>query len=107
MDKASRMYALVERQASSGQSIKDFCITEGISYATFHYWRRKSLSHREATPHSEGFISLRCLTSSESAVADLNLEVRLPGGLHLSFGQSDLERVADLLVRLDRRYAEL
>ncbi|WP_116106150.1 IS66 family insertion sequence element accessory protein TnpA [Lewinella sp. IMCC34191] len=45
------MYALVEHQASSGHSIKDFCAEAGISYATFHYWRSKfRLSGRRLRP---------------------------------------------------------
>ena len=107
VDKAKKMFALVERQASSGQSIKDFCAEAGISYATFHYWRRKSIPQRESTPASEGFLSLRCSASPEAMAASVTLEVSLPGGLRLLFGQSHPQRVAELLAHLDRRYAKL
>jgi hypothetical protein len=104
VDKTNRMYALVKRQASSGQSIKDFCAIEGISYATFHYWRCKSRPRADSVPVDEGFVSLRCLPPTPAAPT---LEVSLPGGLRLSFADGDPERLVEFLVRLDRRYAEL
>ncbi len=103
VDKANRMISLVERQATSGQSIKDFCADEGISYATFHYWRRKSRPRPDSSPVDEGFVSLRCSPPPPAAPA---LEVCLPGGLRLSFADPDPEYLVELLVRLDRRYAE-
>lgn len=106
VNKANRMYTLVDRQATSGKSIKDFCAAEGISYATFHYWRRKSSSHQESASPAGGFISLRCSPTLESGDVT-RLTVRLPGGLRLSFADPDPEHFVELLVRLDRRYAEL
>ncbi|WP_232830206.1 IS66 family insertion sequence element accessory protein TnpA [Lewinella sp. IMCC34191] len=98
MDKANRMISLVDRQATSGKSIKDFCADEGISYATFHYWRRKSRPRPDSAPVGEGFVSLRCPLSAA-------LEVSLPGGLRLSFADTNPEHLVELLERLDRRYA--
>ncbi|WP_168797646.1 IS66 family insertion sequence element accessory protein TnpA, partial [Neolewinella litorea] len=107
MDKAKRIQALVERQASSGQSIKDFCAEAGISYATFHYWRRKSRTLRQAPSADVGFISLKCSPPppEPAAAAAATLEVSLPGGLRLSISGIDPERLTDLLHRLDQRYA--
>ncbi len=104
VDKANSMYVLVERHAASGQSIKDFCAAEGISYATFHYWRRKSRPRPDPAPVDEGFVSLRCSPLPSAAPT---LEVSLPGGLRMSFADPDPEHLVELLVRLDRRYAEL
>ena len=102
VDKANRMISLVERQATSGQSIKDFCADEGISYATFHYWRRKSRPRPDPAPVDEGFVSLRCSPPSAAPT----LKVSLPGGLRLSFADPDPEHLVELLVHLDRRYAK-
>lgn len=57
---------------------------------------------------SAGFISLRCAVSPRSAVAGAEtLEIGLSGGLRLSLSGSDTQQVADLVVLLDRRYADL
>ncbi|THH34193.1 IS66 family insertion sequence element accessory protein TnpA, partial [Neolewinella litorea] len=75
MDKASRMYALLDRQATSGKTIKDFCTTEGISYATFHYWRRRRRRRDSPQPEPavvgrDGFINLRCSPPQEGITGD-------------------------------------
>ena len=107
MDKASRMYALLDREATSGKIIKDFCVEAGLSYATFHYWRRRRRASATPSPTSQasdGFITLNCSTPQHSTAATLTVE--LPGGLQLKLIGGDLDRLADLLARLDRRYAE-
>ena len=37
----SRWRELVSRQASSGMSVREFCVTEGISEPSFYSWRRR------------------------------------------------------------------
>lgn len=38
---AAEWSALIERQAESGLSQRDFCVTEGLAVSTFTYWKRK------------------------------------------------------------------
>lgn len=47
---ASEWSALIERQAASGLSQRDFCDTEGLAVSTFTYWKRKLAGGPVAKP---------------------------------------------------------
>ncbi|MEN2776628.1 transposase, partial [Acetivibrio clariflavus] len=37
----SRWAQLIQNRLESGQSIKEFCRTNGVSKATYYYWQKK------------------------------------------------------------------
>ena len=39
--KATKMFALLDAQAASGQTIKSFCAEQDISPSRFHYWQKR------------------------------------------------------------------
>lgn len=98
MTKEEQMYALLDQQAGSGQTIRDFCKEQNMSPAKFQYWRqrrRKQGSLRQVGDNSKGFTTL-------IAQPDPKLRICLSGGLELSFATADLIPAATLILELDR-----
>ncbi|MCB0641248.1 MAG: hypothetical protein KDC44_06390 [Phaeodactylibacter sp.] len=68
---------LVEAQASSHESIVEFCRTRGLNRPTFQYWRGK-LKSVAAEP--EGFVTLRPAGSGRILIRyGGDVEIELPG----------------------------
>lgn len=71
---------LLEAQESSGLSIKDFCISQDISVASFYQWRHRL----QGSKASEG----RLFSPIEIQEKPLgSITVELPGGVLLRFSQ--------------------
>lgn len=100
--------AMVNRQASSGLSIREFCRKEGVSEPSFYMWRKKlgepsrrkaraeSLNHRGAeSRNGREFIPLSLLETSGSVevVHPLGYWVRITGEANIT----SLERILDVL----------
>lgn len=71
---ASEWSELVERQAVSGLSQRDFCEAEGIALSTFTYWKRKlagiSATRDLAETAQPLFTPIRALPDTVDASAD-------------------------------------
>jgi hypothetical protein len=102
MTKAERMYALIDARAASGKTVVAYCAEIGISRAKYNYWQLKR--KRAAAGDSTGFVRLQA--PKEQTPAAEALRLTLPGGLLLSVADGSLGRLADLLLQMDRRYAE-
>lgn len=48
----ARWREILERQAGSGQSVRRFCASEGISEPSFYTWRKKLRERQEGGPRS-------------------------------------------------------
>ena len=79
LDSASWLM-LLEVQASSGLSIKEFCAVQGISVASFYQWRRRLQQGKVA---DEGLFSQILVEEKPST----GITVELPGGVLLRFSQ--------------------
>ncbi|MBN2473938.1 MAG: hypothetical protein JXB62_04990 [Pirellulales bacterium] len=88
---------LIGRQQGSGQSIKAFCVEEGVSEASFFAWRAE-LSKRDREEVSE-FAPVQLLTSRRGCVEILLSDpprVRVEPGF-------DLQTLRDVLAILEKR----
>lgn len=82
------MFPLIEQWQSSEQTQKAFCAAHDISVSVLAYWLRRYRDHH-ADPSNEsgGFIAVRRDPVQLSDSAPSALEVRLPSGVVLRFGQ--------------------
>ncbi len=82
--KAKQWRERMERYAVSGQQIKAFCQTEGVSEAVFYRWRQRLA---DAVPSGgAGFIAVQATpdnVASASKAAQWELRVELGDGLVL------------------------
>ena len=49
---------LLKRQASSGQSVREFCVAEGVSQPSFYAWRRRLREQNGESTRAESVSSL-------------------------------------------------
>ncbi len=84
--------ALLERFASSGQTVTTFCQREAVSVASFYRWRSLLGSGLDAGPvpvvsalplTKTGFVDLGPLIATESSWPHVELHLDLGGGLML------------------------
>jgi len=76
--------ARLQEQASSGLGIKPWCVREGITESSFHYWRKRLASPPMAT-------RLIALPMS-AAHSELMLELRTPHGYVIRLSSQDQVR---------------
>ena len=107
---------LLQRQARSGLSIAAFCRSEGVSEATFHWWKR-TLRRREAdsprrrrnasavcngSEASPSFVPVRITEDYRPGAIEVvwpnGLSARVPSGCDVAQVQGVLE-VVDTLAR--------
>ncbi|HKL71748.1 MAG TPA: hypothetical protein VJ855_03750 [Marinilabiliaceae bacterium] len=50
--------SVYDRFESSGLSVKDFCINEGIYTSKFYYWLKKLRDQQQESEHSSGFVPI-------------------------------------------------
>lgn len=103
------------RFSNSGQSVVEFCRTEGVSQPSFYGWRKKlkavgvsakSIGEHDALVRVVTPVRPRNLSRFESVSLDSHsigaagLKVRLPGGIELELGDdpSVIETVVKQLV---------
>lgn len=82
---AAQWKQIITRYEHSDQSQREFCLTEGISLATFLRWRRRLGAQAVAPPRrdvsspSGDFVQL----TAPSPQAGWSIELELPGGCTL------------------------
>jgi len=104
----ARWRKLIERQQSSGTSIRGFCRGRGITESAFHYWRRE-LRRRDAErqqrtepePSAEpAFLPVR-ITDPDDGDASGVIEIIRPDGWQVAVrGAVDRQALADVLAAL-------
>ena len=80
---------LVERFATAGANVEQFCRREGVSRNSFERWRTRLAANRTqagvATKSSTGFVDLGTLGAGSSALsAGLEVRIDLGGGVTLT-----------------------
>jgi putative transposase len=105
---------ILERQQSSGLSIKDFCSNESYTVSSFHYWKSKFGLTRPYNNHSR-LTAVEKLTpisfnlpekksAPETALSGSSkgeIRIKLPGGIQVSFiGTSQTEAAINLLAQI-------
>jgi hypothetical protein len=81
-EKESYWRGHVERQSSSGESIRGYCRGRSLSEASFHFWRRElGVRDREATgKRGIGSAGLIAVEITEDVPLRAMLEIECPGG---------------------------
>ena len=77
---ASEWQELISRFESTGQTRKDFCLSQGVSLSTFDLWRRK-LRGRTAEHSESMFVEVSQV--EPNAVSSWDVELDLGGGVIL------------------------
>lgn len=79
--------SLVEEQQSSAMTQSNFCLTKGLSLATFSNWKRKlrRSDHPDADSQPE-WVELP-ITSKPSPPKNWDIELELPGNVILRMRQ--------------------
>ena len=105
---------ILERQQSSGLSIKDFCSNESYAVSSFHYQKSKFGLTRPYNNHA-GETAVDKLTpisfnlpennpARKAATSDNNkgeIRIKLPGGIRVSFiGSTQTEAAINLLTQI-------
>ena len=105
---------ILERQQSSGLSIKDFCANESYTVSSFHYWKSKFGLTRPYNNHSRvtaveklapiSFNLPGKKSAPETALSGSSkgeIRIKLPGGIQVSFiGTSQTEAAINLLAQI-------
>jgi putative transposase len=105
---------ILERQQSSGLSIKDFCANESYTVSSFHYWKSKFGLTRPYNNHSRvtaveklapiSFNLPEKKSAPETALSGSSkgeIRIKLPGGIQVSFiGTSQTEAAINLLSQI-------
>lgn len=110
---------ILERQQQSGLNIRDFCMNEGYTVSSFHYWKSKfgfsrpyrlhggdDLSSPVIAPVSLKTSALGCMQSSQ--IQDVNsgeISIRFPSGVEVSFtGQEQTKIALEMINQLYSAY---
>ena len=97
-----RMYPLVEKWESSGQSKTAYCRDHGLNIHTFIYWHQKyKTEHDEGSPGTSDFVALELRSKAVKSKAEIGrttgIEIVYPNGVRLHL--EDLVR-ADYIMGL-------
>ena len=77
---ASEWQELISRFERTGQTRKDFCLSQGVSLSTFDLWRRKL---RGRTAEHCGSMFVEVSHDEPNAVSSWDVELELGGGVIL------------------------
>ncbi len=82
------MFSLVEQWHVSEQTQKTFCAKHDISVSVFAYWLRRYRDRQDSLHDKQaGFVPIKCEPVSMDVPSPAALEVALPSGVVLRFGQ--------------------
>ena len=86
------------RYRGSGLTVGRFCSREGVSVASFYYWRQRLGEEKVAMPDSRRgeFVPVRVLGAA-SVSASASVSVFLPGGTRLEIPMAEGQGLADTL----------
>lgn len=99
MNKERKMFSLIKAWEQSGQSQAEFCVAEGVSLASFGYWRTKWLAlqssgEKESVPL---FIPIKKEVSQVTGSVGSSYEIIYPNGVRLCLPVLDLSLLPQLL----------
>ena len=90
-DLRSKMFSKIENYLASGQTQKQFCQENNLSFAKFTYWLKK---YRDEKSQSSGFIPLK--VSNQKIHGDCRIE--LPNGVNVILnGSGNKELISGLI----------
>lgn len=93
---------VLNRQASSGLSVRAFCKREQLTESQFYSWRR-TIGERDDTGNFQPVFVPAVVTNDANCEASIAVE--LPGGCVLRFsGAHGIEQLADLVIALQARH---
>ena len=110
-EKALHWREIVNRQAGSGLSIREFCANEGISQPSFYAWRKRLRDRkhddrrvRKSSRRTDGYDGDRDFISLELRDSASALEVIHPLGYQVRVtGEVNLTALRQVLAVLDER----
>lgn len=90
-------HGVMRRQASSGQSITQFCRLNQVSESRFFLWRRKLQDRAKRVPEIPTLVPVRVLPGPSN---HFGLRVRCPSGHVVEVDSADLSILGTLLQAL-------
>jgi len=81
----------MDRFDKAGQTVAQFCVTEGVSPASFYQWRRRLRPDEPATRSLTGFVPVKLPNHSHEPPSHPQpqsatvMSVELPGGVRVRF----------------------
>lgn len=87
MTKQEKMYKLIEKQQSSGQTAKAFCERHQIKLGTFNYWLRKKRQSTQPT-----FVAVDVESRLQGKA-----ELIYPNGVRLRLDYFNLQQIHQLI----------
>jgi transposase-like protein len=95
--------AAIERQATSGLSVRAFCRQERLGEASFYAWRR-TIGERDAPQEKASAQAFVPAVVTSAVASDCSIVLELAGGRVLRFPASmPVERVAELVHALEAK----
>ncbi|GHS92963.1 transposase [Bacteroidia bacterium] len=103
---------ILERQQSSGLSIKDFCLNESYTASSFHYWKSKfgmSRPYRTQFGSELGFAPINLTPGGKSSFMETDkmnqIEVEFPNGITIRLNNfNDLQMAGAFLSQTLHHY---
>ncbi|MEI7501538.1 MAG: hypothetical protein WCK84_13960 [Bacteroidota bacterium] len=77
----------------SGQSQKQFCLTNNLRFHTFYYWLKKD--RKQINPLTGGFIPIR--VQGLATNTDSNIEIQYPNGVRILVPSMDIQFIGHLV----------
>ena len=96
--------ARLERFAQSGLAVVRFCAREGVSVASFYYWRKRLAApglRRRAPGRPRSFQAVTVVPAVPG------VSIHLPGGARIEVRTEDLETVRAVIAEVARAAARL
>ena len=90
------------RAQQSGLPLKSYLQQTGVSYSTYHYWRKKCSADKEESEQELAPIHFRQGTATETALGEQvppSVVLLFPNGLRAHFGQGTEKILTELLPR--------
>jgi hypothetical protein len=87
------MTSHIKSWKESGQSQKQFCLSNNLRFHTFYYWLKKD--RKQVNPSTGGFIPIR--VQGRATDIDSNIEIQYPNGVRILVPSMDIQFIGRLV----------
>jgi len=83
----------IQSWKESGQSQKQYCLSNNLRFHTFYYWLKKD--REQINPSTGGFIPIR--VQGLATHSDSNVEIQYPNGVRILVPSMDIQFIGRLV----------